>query len=97
MGSVFPVRRKKDNEALIAKMVLGKDALTRQCFHDEIGLMRIHTCDYIVKCFDSMDSMNKLWCFLERMDGDMESIINYCKDNYEYDESFIKYTLYCVL
>jgi p21-activated kinase 1 len=59
--------------------------------------MRIHDCQYIVKCYDSMDSMNKLWAFLERMDGDMESVINYCKENYRYDEDFIKYTLYCVL
>jgi hypothetical protein len=44
-----------------------------------------------------MESMGKLWAFMERMEDDMERVINYCKEGYEYDEDFIKYTLYRVL
>ena len=44
-----------------------------------------------------MESMGKLWAFMERMEDDMERVINYCKDGYDYNEDFIKYVLYRVL
>jgi len=59
--------------------------------------MMLNKSEYIVSCFDSMESMGKLWAFMERMEGDMESIINYCKESYEYGEDWIKYVLYRVL
>ena len=82
---------------MVAKMVVDKNDFNRQCFHDEVGLMLLNKNDSIIQCYDSMESMGKLWAFLERMEGDMEHIINYCAESHDYDENFIRYVLYRVL
>jgi len=61
----------------------------------EIAVMLLNAGESLVKCYDSMEFINKLWIILERMEGDMEDIINYCRESdFVYNENFCKYLLY---
>ena len=82
MGSVFNAKRKIDNKKVIAKMIKPRDEFspkTAEMVYNEVALMTMNKCDFIVECYDSLEYNEMLWMFVEPMTGDIEKIIQHCK------------------
>ena len=55
--------------------------------------MQLGNCQSIVQCYEAFDFQNRLWIFLELMDGGaFTSMLEELAGNYS--EGFCKYTLY---
>jgi serine/threonine protein kinase len=103
MGSIFPLKRRSDNLPMVIKSIdkkragemVGSDKLAKEMIESEISVMMLNAGESLIRCYDSMDCLNKFWIVLERMNGDMEDIIKHCKEtDHSYNENFCKYMLY---
>jgi len=69
-AKVFKVKRKEDDAFCALKFVEPKTTAERDSILNEVGIMLLcKQNDAIVKCFECFDFKNRLWIFLEMMDG----------------------------
>jgi len=67
---VFEVKRKADGLICALKFIEPKNDSERRVIMNEVGLMQMcRDNDMIVRCFEAFDFRNRLWIFLEMMDG----------------------------
>lgn len=69
-AKVFEVKRKSDDVVCALKFVEPKSEADRQVIYNEVGIMLLcQENDGILKCFECFDFKDRLWIFLEMMDG----------------------------
>jgi serine/threonine protein kinase len=90
---VFRCQRIRDGQLFALKFTEPKGAAERQAIENEIGIMQMGQCDSIVQCYEAFDFQNRLWIFMELMDGGaftpmLEELQG------QYSEEFCKYSLY---
>lgn len=69
-AQVFEVKRKSDGVVCALKFVEAKSDHDRNVIFNEVGLMMLcKDNDGILKCYECFDYKNRLWIFLEMMDG----------------------------
>jgi len=69
-AKVFEVKRKSDGAVCALKFVEPKSESDREVIMNEVGIMLLCTeNDGILKCFECYDYKERLWIFLEMMDG----------------------------
>ena len=93
---VFRCERIADGQLFALKFTEPKTAQERKAIENEIGIMQMSQCESIVKCFEAFDYQNRLWIFMELMDGGaftpmLEDLQG------DYSEGFCKYSLYQTL
>jgi len=91
---VFEVRRKIDGYICALKFIEPKGETERQIIFNEVGLMTIcKENDCVLRCFECFDFKNRLWMFVELMDGGaLTPMLEQLAGNYS--ENFIKYVSY---
>lgn len=88
--------RISDGQLFALKFTEPKNAQERQAIENEIGIMQMSQCDSIVKCYEAFDFQNRLWIFMELMDGG--AFTQMLEDQQgQYSEEFCKYSLYMTL
>ena len=93
-GQVFKCCRKSDGYVNVLKHTTANQD-ERQSVVNEARLIKALNSEYLVSCEEIFDYDNKIWVYLELMDGgDFHEIIEFTKDTYSID--FCKYTLYMV-
>ena len=85
--------RIRDGQLFALKFTEPKNSAERQAIENEIGIMQMSQCDSIVQCYEAFDFQNRLWIFMELMDGGaftpmLEELQG------QYSEEFCKYSLY---
>jgi len=96
-AKVFKVKRKEDNSICALKFVEPKTTAERESVINEVGIMLMCKQDEgILRCFECFDFKNRLWIFLEMMDGGaltpmLEELAG------KHTEKFCKYISYRVL
>ena len=88
--------RIRDGELFALKFTEPKGSAERQAIENEIGIMQMSQCESIVKCHEAFDFQNRLWIFMELMDGGaftpmLEELMG------QYSEGFCKYSLWATL
>lgn len=66
---VFRCMRIRDGELFALKFTEPKNTTERTAIENEIGIMQISSCESIVQCYEAFDFQNRLWIFMELMDG----------------------------
>lgn len=96
-AKVFKVKRKSDGAICALKFVEPKTDAERESVTNEVGIMLMCTeNDGVLKCLECFDFRNRLWIFLEMMDGGaLTPLIEEMAGNLS--ENFCKYVSYCVL
>ena len=85
--------RIRDGELFALKFTEPKNSAEKQAIENEIGIMQMSQCDSIVKCHEAFDFQNRLWIFMELMDGGaFTPMLEELSGNYT--EEFCKYSLY---
>jgi serine/threonine protein kinase len=69
-AKVFKVKRKSDGVICALKFVEPKNDAERESIFNEVGIMLLcKENDAILRCFECFDFKQRLWIFLEMMDG----------------------------
>jgi serine/threonine protein kinase len=75
-AKVFEVKRKSDDVICALKFVDPKTDEQRQMIINEVGIMLLcKENDGILKCYECFDHKDRLWIFLERMDGELTPML----------------------
>lgn len=90
-AKVFKVKRKSDGVICALKFVEPKNDAERESIFNEVGIMLLcQENDAILKCFECFDFKQRLWIFLEMMDGGaLTPMLEEKKGSYP--ESFCKF------
>lgn len=85
--------RIRDGELFALKFTEPKGTAERQAIENEIGIMQMSSCPSIVQCHEAFDFQNRLWIFMELMDGGaftpmLEELAG------AYSEEFCKYSIW---
>ena len=73
-----------------------KNDKERQEVIDEVGIMKMSAGESIVQCFETYDYKNRLWIFMELMDGgSLTPMLTELQG--QYSEEFCKYSVYQML
>ena len=79
---MFLVKRRSDNKKFALKFCEPKKEEDRAMIEFEIGIMQYfnekYACDAIINCHEAFNYVNRLWIFLEHMDGG--SLTRICED-----------------
>jgi serine/threonine protein kinase len=95
MGSIYPCKRRSDGLKMIAKCIAPGPEAPQDLIESEIKVMLLNSGESIIKCYDSIEFAKKYWLLLERMEGDLEDVLKFCKEKeLNYNENFCKYVLY---
>lgn len=94
---MFKVKRKSDGVICALKFVEPKTEAERESIYNEVGIMLLcKENDAILRCFECFDFKERLWIFLEMMDGGaLTPMLEEKKGNYP--ETFCKYVCLRVL
>eukprot|EP00347_Sterkiella_histriomuscorum_P014808 403359448 len=94
---VFLVKRKDDNSQCALKFIEPKNQKERQIIKNELGIMQMcQGNENIIKCYEAFDYRQRLWIFLEFMDGGcLTPIVEERKGNIS--EGVCSYILYQTL
>lgn len=88
--------RIRDGQLFALKFTEPKSTAERQAIENEIGIMQMTQCESIVQCYEAFDFQNRLWIFMELMDGGaFTPMLEELQGNYS--EEFCKYSLYQTL
>ena len=90
---VFRCQRKEDGQLCALKFTEPRTPQEREAIENEIGIMQLGYCNSIVQCYEAFDFQNRLWIFMELMDGGAFTPILEEKAG-NYSEEFCKYSLY---
>ena len=94
---MFKVKRKSDGVICALKFVEPKTEAERESIYNEVGIMLLcKENDAILRCFECFDFKDRLWIFLEMMDGGALTPMLEEK-NGNYPETFCKYVCLKVL
>lgn len=66
---VFRCMKIQTGELYALKFTEPKSAAERKAIENEIGIMQMSQSDTIVQCYEAFDFQNRLWIFMELMDG----------------------------
>lgn len=66
---VFRCVRIRDGQLFALKFTEPKNTAERSAIENEIGIMQMSSCESIVQCHEAFDFQNRLWIFMELMDG----------------------------
>lgn len=67
---MFLVKKKDDQKQYALKFIEPKNSKERAIIRNELGIMQMcKDNDNIIRCFDAFDYRQRLWIFLEFMDG----------------------------
>ena len=67
---VFLVKRKEDGKMCALKFIEPKNPKEREIIKNELGIMQMcKENDNVIQCFEAFDYRQRLWIFLEFMDG----------------------------
>ena len=58
-----------DGELFALKFTEPKNSDERQAIENEIGIMQMTESNSLLRCHEAFDFQNRLWIFLELMDG----------------------------
>ena len=92
---VFKTRHKETSQDYALKFSEPRNEKDREMFETEIAMMRLIKSDSILKIYEEFDFKNRLWVFIELMEGgQLTSLLDEMKCSYS--EAFCKYTMYKV-
>ena len=67
---VFLVKRKDNGEQRALKFIEPKNSKERQIIRNELGVMKMcQESEAVLRCYEAFDYRQRLWIFLEFMDG----------------------------
>lgn len=94
---VFLVKKKDDGKMCALKFIEPKNPKERQIIKNELGIMQMcKDNDNVIQCFEAFDYRQRLWIFLEYMDGGcLTPIVEERKGNIS--EGVCSYILYQTL
>ena len=96
-SSIFEVRRKSDNKTCALKFIRIKTDFDRQVVLNEIGIMMMcQENDAILSCYDCFEHLERMWIFLEMMDGGARTGLIKTRLCY-YSEDFVRFVCLQVL
>jgi serine/threonine protein kinase len=96
-SSIFEVRRKSDNKTCALKFIRIKTDFDRQVVLNEIGIMMMcQENDAILSCYDCFEHLERMWIFLEMMDGGALTGLIKTRLCY-YSEDFVRFVCLQVL
>ena len=94
-GTIFKTVRHSDGKTFALKFTNPRSATERQDVINECSLISYLNCEQLIKCEEVYDFQNRLWVFIELMEGgDMTKIIMERQGNFS--EEFCKFSLYQV-
>ena len=94
-GVVFLVERHSDNKNFALKCSNPRSITERQDVINECSLISFLDCDQLIRCEEVYDFQNRLWVFIELMEGgEITKII--LERNGNFSEDFCKFSLYQV-
>ena len=93
---MFRCMRIRDGTLFALKFTEPKSSNERQAIENEIGIMQLSQYNSIVRCHEAFDFQNRLWIFMELMDGGaFTPMLEELQGNYS--EEFCKYSLWATL
>ena len=94
-GTIFRVERHTDKKNFALKFTNPRSNAERQDVINECSLISFLDCEQLIKCEEVYDYQNRLWVFIELMEGgDLTNIVIHRNGNFS--EDFCKFSLYQV-
>ena len=94
-GAVFKAVRKTDQKTFALKFTNPRDSNERRAILSECSLMMHLNSDNLVRCEEVYDYQNRIWIFLEYMEGNaLCRLVE--KRNGDFTEDFVRWSLHQV-